>query len=130
MSEGSSRGVSTDTRGPAARAGEEEGPAFWLAGTVYPTAHEPDDCNGVDGASSDTQVVIVDANGQTLTLDVNSAGNFYYEKEAGSLALPYEATIVQDGRERVMITPQRNGDCNACHSKNGDNRAPARIMAP
>jgi len=106
---------------------EEEGPRFSLAGTVYPTAHEPDDCNGVDG---DTQVVIVDANGKTLTLSVNSAGNFFYEKEEGNLALPYTAKVVRDGQERVMATPQREGDCNTCHTEAGDNQAPARIMLP
>lgn len=107
---------------------EEEGPRFWLAGTVYPTAHEPDDCNGVDG--SDTKVVIVDADGKTLTLNVNSAGNFFYEKEDGKLALPYTAKVVRDGQERAMATAQKDGDCNGCHSENGDNDAPARIMAP
>src|SRR5438445_547285 len=25
------------------------GPSYTIAGTVYPTMHEPDDCNGVDG---------------------------------------------------------------------------------
>ena len=107
---------------------EEEGPRFWLAGTVYPTAHEPDECNGVDGG--DTKVVIVDADGKTVTLNVNSAGNFYYEKEAGKLALPYTAKVVRDGRERVMATPQREGDCNSCHTEEGDHDAPARIMLP
>lgn len=109
---------------------EDEGPRFWLAGTVYLTAHEPDDCNGIDGGSGDTQVVIVDAKGQTLTLDVNSAGNFFYEKEEGDLALPYTAKVIREGQERVMATPQRDGDCNACHSEAGDDHAPARIMAP
>jgi len=108
---------------------EEEGPRFSLAGTVYPTAHEPNDCNGVDG-DGDTQVVIVDANGKTLKLNVNSAGNFFYEKEAGTLALPYTAKVVRDGQERVMATPQQDGDCNGCHTEDGDNDAPARIMAP
>jgi hypothetical protein len=108
---------------------EGEGPQFWLAGTVYPTAHEPDECNGVNG-SGDAKLVIVDAEGQTLTLGVNSVGNFYYEKEAGKLALPYMAKVLYEGRERVMATPQRNGDCNSCHTEEGDNQAPARIMLP
>lgn len=109
---------------------EGEGPKFWLAGTVYPSAHEPDECNGVDGRSSDTRIEIVDADGQTLLLGVNAAGNFYYEKEAGPLMLPYVAKVLRDGRERVMVTPQRNGDCNSCHTQGGDQGAPARILLP
>jgi len=109
---------------------EDEGPKFWLAGTVYPTAHEPDECNGVDGGSSDARIEIVDADGQTLTLSVNSAGNFYYEREAGKLALPYVAKVLHEGRERVMATPQRDGDCNSCHTQDGDQGAPARILLP
>lgn len=49
------------------------GPAYAVAGTVYPTAHEPNDCNGVNGATS---VVVTDKNGTVTTLAVNAAGNF------------------------------------------------------
>lgn len=109
---------------------EDEGPQFWLAGTVYPTAHEPDECNGIDGSRTGTKIEIVDADGKVLILSVNAAGNFYYEKEAGPLTLPYVAKVLHDGRERAMVTPQRNGDCNSCHTLNGDKQAPARILLP
>lgn len=108
---------------------EDEGPAFLFAGTVYPSAHEPDDCYGIDGRTQDAKVVIVDANGKALTLSVNAAGNFYYESERG-FAKPYTAKVVHGGRERVMATPQKNGDCNSCHTEAGTNQAPARILLP
>ncbi len=100
-----------------------EAPIFALAGTAYPTAHEPDDCNGV----SAMQIVIVDANNRSITLTSNTAGNFDY---SGSVALPYHAKIVANGRERAMSAAQTNGDCNSCHTETGASSAPGRIMAP
>lgn len=110
--------------------GEEEGPRFTFAGTVYPSAHEPTDCNGLDGSASGAEVVVIDANGATLTLEVNSVGNFSYEARGTTVALPYRAKVVRDGRERVMATEQKSGDCNACHTETGTKDAPGRIMAP
>src|SRR5947208_3034410 len=49
--------------------------SFTIAGTVYPTAHEPTNCNGVDG-SKGVRVVITGADGTMLTLTPNSVGNF------------------------------------------------------
>ena len=54
--------------------GRREGPRFSIAGTVYPTLHEPDLCYGADGIGG-AQVKITGANGQTLT--PNATGNFY-----------------------------------------------------
>lgn len=110
--------------------GEEEGPRFTFAGTVFPTAHEPTDCNGLDGTADRAEVVIIDANGTSLTLKVNSVGNFSYTARGTSIALPYQAKVVVAGRERVMSEKQENGDCNTCHTENGAKDAPGRIMAP
>jgi mono/diheme cytochrome c family protein len=92
-------------------------------GTVYPTAHEPDDCNGVGGS----QVIITDATGKVYTLPVNSAGNFY---TGSTIKKPYTAKVVSGGKTRVMVGPQTNGDCNACHTEAGTQKAPGRVMAP
>ena len=51
------------------------GPDLTIAGTVYPTAHEPDLCYGADG-SNDVSVVITGADGQTVTLTPILSGNF------------------------------------------------------
>jgi mono/diheme cytochrome c family protein len=100
-----------------------EGPRFAIAGTVYPTGHEPDLCNGTGAA----QVIITDANGNTLTLTPNSAGNF---SSRASLALPYHAQVVANGKTRAMSAAQSSGDCNSCHTQNGANGAPGRITLP
>jgi len=103
-----------------------EGPILALAGTVYPTAHEPDNCNGADG-SNGAQVIITQANGKVLTLMPGPSGNFLY---IGSVALPYQAKLVYMGRERTMVLPQQSGDCNSCHTVDGAQGAPGRIMLP
>ncbi len=135
---------------------EREGPRFTVAGTVFPTAHEPDDCNGVAGPGP--RVVITDAKGRTFTIPVNDVGNFGLELQSEddedgdddakgeeeedddddegvtktriAVAFPYTAKVVSDGRERAMVTPQKDGDCNGCHTETGTNVAPGRIVAP
>jgi len=109
-----------------------EGPRFAVAGTLYPTAHEPDLCLGVSTASG-AEVVIVGADGQQVNLMPNTSGNFSYR---GTIARPYRAKVVYMGRERAMITAQTSGDCNSCHTQNGAMpagsamKAPGRILLP
>jgi hypothetical protein len=101
-----------------------EAPRYTIAGTVYPTGHEPDNCNGEPGGAT---VVITDANDATYTLTVNSAGNF---SSRLAVAFPIRAKVVQNGNERVMATPQSTGDCNTCHTQDGASSAPGRIVTP
>jgi hypothetical protein len=101
-------------------------PQFTFAGTVYPTAREPDRCNSQ--TFSGLQIVIIDANGTSHTLSqIGSKGNFGTET---AYAKPYTAKLVYQGRERVMTTPQTNGDCNSCHTQNGASGAPGRLLLP
>ena len=102
-----------------------EAPVFVLAGTVFPTAHEPDLCYGA--SSANLTVVVTDAKGASVTMTVNAAGNF---SRSGALATPYSAKVVSPNGERVMVSKQTSGDCNSCHTEAGANGAPGRIMAP
>jgi hypothetical protein len=111
-----------------------EAPPLAIAGTVFPSAHEPNDCNGVATSSSGAlSVLITEASGTTHSLQVNSAGNFYYQ---GSIATPYTAQVKAGSAVRVMTHTQTSGDCNGCHTVNGASttagavNAPGRIMAP
>jgi hypothetical protein len=106
--------------------GGGEAPRFTIAGTVYPTAHEYDRCNGVNGANG-TQVIVTDSGGHTITLTPNSVGNFYY---TGAITTPVHAKVTYMGRERVMSAAQTTGNCNNCHTQNGANSAPGRILLP
>ena len=100
-----------------------EAPLFTAAGTIYPTAHEPTNCNGATGA----QVQITDANQTVITVNVNSAGNF---STRAPLVFPITAAVVDGARVRIMQTPQTTGDCNSCHTEQGANGAPGRIVMP
>jgi hypothetical protein len=97
---------------------------FTIAGTVYPTLHETGYCYGINGGA---QVVITPLCGTPITLEVNSAGNFYY---TGTVRSPFTAKVVVNGAERVMVTPQTYGDCNSCHTQNGLQGAPGRVIVP
>jgi hypothetical protein len=101
---------------------------FWFAGTVFPTGHEPDDCfasSTVAGA----QVVVTDSTGKALTATVGSTGNFYVAR-SGAFTPPFRAKVVKDGKTREMAAEQMDGDCNSCHTEQGTNLAPGRIVAP
>jgi hypothetical protein len=102
------------------------GPAFTIAGTVYPTGHEPDLCDGAGDASS-ASITVTGADGLAVTLTPNAAGNFY---SATPLKLPLQARISYQGRERAMSVGQASGDCNGCHTQAGDSGAPGRIVLP
>jgi hypothetical protein len=106
---------------------DDEGPRFSIGGTVYRTAHEPDDCFGVAGRSENVIVQITDVRGAVIELRVNEAGNFFHE---GDLATPYSAKVIANGKERVMPVKQTSGDCNGCHTVTGASGAPGRVMAP
>jgi mono/diheme cytochrome c family protein len=104
------------------------GPLISIGGTVYPTGHESDDCKGVN--VSGAQVIVTDSNNKVVTLNVNSAGNFY---STTSIKPPYTAKVTYQGRERDMtglVFAPTDGDCNKCHTADGTNGAPGRIMLP
>jgi hypothetical protein len=109
-----------------AASGEGDAPIFAFAGTLFPTAHEPDGCigSGAEGA----RVTVTGADGQMFTASANAAGNFSFETLA--LVLPYTAKLEFEGRERTMLLSQVNGDCNACHTQAGVQGAPGRMVLP
>jgi hypothetical protein len=106
------------------------GPSFAAAGTIFATAHEPDDCNGADGLFTGAAITVIDANGVEHTTGADLAGNFNFPTINGTIPLPIRAKIVVNGRTRAMLTPQTSADCNACHTVAGTKNAPGRIMLP
>lgn len=104
---------------------EREGPRFTIAGTVYPTGHEPNNCYGSSG--SDILIEITGANGAKQMLRPNGSGNFY---SSTTISTPYTAKVIANGSERAMATPQTIGDCNSCHTQTGTMNAPGRIVLP
>lgn len=98
-------------------------PRFSIAGTVYPTGHEPNDCNGATSAT----VEITDAAGSVTRLPVNAAGNFF---TVAAIASPFHVAVVAGGKRRAMGAAPPTGDCNSCHTQNGASGAPGRIALP
>ncbi len=104
---------------------QSAGPIFSLAGTVFPTCHEPDFCNGLSGAT----VTITDTNANpVITLTTDVAGNF----EAMSPPLPasFGAILSHAGNQTAATTVHTDGDCNKCHTEGGTNGAPGRLFVP
>ena len=98
----------------------------FLAGTVYPTAHEPNNCDGVNVSNATVQVT--DAKGKVTSISVNNVGNFY--TTVSQLTAPLQIAVVYNGATRQMLMPLTTGDCNSCHTEQGANGAPGRIMLP
>lgn len=101
-----------------------DGPPFPVAGTLYPSAHEPDDCNG---GPAGAVVVLTDANQKEHRFTANEVGNFF---AVTNVAMPYTARVEYQGRVREMLTPQTSGDCNSCHTEAGTGGAPGRVLVP
>lgn len=108
-------------------------PVFLVAGTVYPTGHEPNNCYGVDGsATPDLIVRVTDNQMRVYDLPVNASGNFLLLPEV-PFEYPYSATVISSKGERPMTEKQSSGDCNACHTGEGGgmySKAPGRIVIP
>ena len=100
---------------------------YEVAGTLYPTGHEPNDCDGVDGLTTAVTVLVTDATGLEVTLYPNMVGNFF---TSVTITPPYHAKVVFDGQERAMTSAQTSGACNSCHTQTGANGAPGRVTLP
>lgn len=106
------------------------GPNLRLAGTVYPTLRDPNDCYG-KAPPPDVDVVVTDADQRTFTMRVNAAGNFRQPPGGGAPPkAPFRARVTDGTKTRVMNGSVTSGDCNSCHTAQGRNGAPGRILAP
>jgi hypothetical protein len=112
--------------------GEEEAPDLLVAGTIYPTGHEPDDCKST-ALSPDLRVLVRSmATDDELSLTPGGSGNFQLHRSAApaGFAAPFTVKLVDGDVERVMSTAAPNGSCNGCHTQSGTMAAPGRVVAP
>jgi hypothetical protein len=106
-------------------------PDLVIGGTLYPTAHEPDDCYG--DASADLRVIIASTSGGAeVTLAPNASGNFLLHRASAPAGFepPFSVKVVQGDRERIMAIPATSGSCNECHTQDGTAGAPGRVVVP
>ena len=95
--------------------------AYAVAGTVYPRA----DSSDFDGIANIT-VTVTGADGKTVSMLSNSAGNFFAE---GAVEFPIDvfSAIGNDGR--VSMEPNSlTGACGSCHEALPDKGADGRIL--
>lgn len=106
------------------------GPTLSFAGTVFPSLHEVDDCNG---SKAPITVVVKDRRGRAVTMQTNAAGNFMAFTDTVqdlNMRPPYTVEVRQPGKtSRKMIRTITGGDCNGCHTTAG-NGPRGRIVEP
>lgn len=102
---------------------EDDAPRFKIAGTAFPTGHEPNDCNGAPMAT----VEVTDATNKVFLLNTNAAGNFF---STAKITFPIHVAVLANGKRRMMNGSPPTGDCNSCHTQKGANMAPGRITLP
>jgi hypothetical protein len=106
------------------------GPNLRFAGTVFPAAHDVDDCNG-KGPPPTITISVTDARDRVFTMTANQVGNFFYEQGMGQPPRAPFRVVLSDGtKTRAMSGSVTSGDCNSCHTVSGANGAPGRILAP
>ena len=106
---------------------EAHAPFYKVAGTVMLAPHESDDCRGAPQMT----IELTDANETKWVMLGNSAGNFWLDPTA-EVAMPIKTARIIDehGNERVKQVPVDDGDCASCHTREGANGAPGRLLPP
>lgn len=100
-----------------------EGPRFGIAGTVMGASNDDINCDGVAGVV----VEITGSDGQTVSMTTNAAGNF---SSRSAVQTPFSAKLTYRGKTRVMQSMQTDLSCNSCHTAQGANGAPGRVLVP
>jgi hypothetical protein len=97
-------------------------PTWTVAGTVFVSEDAPAS-GGVEGA----RVHVTDADGNTLTMVTNQAGNFYTQVP---LRFPLRAAVEYLGNVHEMEPDVPYGSCNGCHRLPPRQEAPGRVTIP
>lgn len=105
--------------------------AMFFMGTAYPNFNEPNLCFAKDVPDGGVIEILGPGNMVVLTLPIDPAsGNFRSTSVDATVPLPYGARIRANGKTRQMSARQMNGDCNSCHTEQGNQGAPGRIVFP
>ncbi len=99
-------------------------PRYDVAGTVYREYDEPDDCDGAMGIV----VEVTGADGRVFRVRTNGAGNFTLRDSA--LRFPATTRVIEGDRVLEMSGEIDHGDCAACHTAEGREGAPGRVVTP
>ena len=94
-----------------------------VAGTVFADVRQREGCPGVSGV----RVIVTDADGTEVAFTTNLAGNFYIRRE---LTFPIRVRLEDGELSREMEGEVDTGSCNTCHTPEGAEMAPGRVVAP
>lgn len=107
------------------------GPVFSVAGTIFNARREENECFGNAGdpvTGRKTWVEVVDQSNQPFIIEPNASGNFY-TTHTFRYPLRRVRVISPSGHFAQMDNPP-SGDCNSCHTREGAEGAPGRVIAP
>lgn len=104
--------------------------AMFFMGTAYSDFNEANLCNANQVPVGAVVEILDDAGVLKLSLPIDPSGNFRSNSTTAGFPMPYRARIRANGSVRPMGTPQTNGDCNTCHTEQGRENAPGRIVWP
>lgn len=104
--------------------------AMFFMGTAYGDFNEANLCNAHQVPAGAVIEILDNAGVLKLTLAIDPSGNFRSTSTTPGFALPYRARIRANGQVRPMGDAQMNGDCNTCHTEQGREGAPGRIVWP
>jgi cytochrome c553 len=102
-------------------------PVYRYMGTVFAAPHEKDRCAPALGITATVEILQVD--GGVFTRLPVTDGNFM-GSGLGAAPAQYRARVVTSQGAREMVGAQTNGDCNTCHTADGNSGAPGRIYLP
>jgi hypothetical protein len=100
-----------------------------FSGTVAQAPHQADLCTN-SGVSGLTVQILDVSKAVVVTMQVSSVSGNFHSTSTAAVTLPYTARVWRNGLYTEMTTPQTNGDCNTCHSEQGNTGAPGRILGP
>ena len=98
-------------------------------GTVFAAPHEKDLCTPSLPVTGKVQILAADSDTVLLQMSFGTSGNFY--GNLSSRPATWRARVITStGATRTMAGPQSDGDCNTCHTVDGEQNAPGRIYLP
>ena len=105
--------------------------AMFFMGTAFADFQEENLCMPKSVPAGAVVEILGADGGVALSLAIDPAsGNFRSTSTTSEVPLPYRARIRANGMVRTMAALQMSGDCNTCHTEQGREGAPGRIVWP
>jgi len=114
----------------ACHAASAAAPKYAIAGTVYETKLEEDDCNGADPPWALGVMNEFDGPEFMQRTPPSAAGNFFIQMSSNFPNRVFVKIVAGDKESKMIGAVTIPSDCNTCHSVRGDGGAAGRIVKP